>query len=167
MGFESFSNEPVKNNEAELNSKAEEAMTPEQAELSLQKEEGYGKLSPEQQELLDKCDLNVKQRTSMGIIGFQRIIKGTIGGSKVEIIFDPEHDWMGSAEAKIDGEDVPEEDARALRKKYQAIAEFQTKENSAVGQYKRNKEFIDYKAEEEAKKGQKLSLAEKIKDFLW
>jgi hypothetical protein len=149
--------------------KAEEAMTPEQAELSLQREAGYGELSSEQQKLLERCNLNIQQRTALlGLVGgFQRIISGTIDGSKVEIIFDPGHDWMGSAHATIDGEEVPEKDARAMREKYQAVAEFQTKENAGVKQYKINKEYTDNKEEEETNKEKNLSLAEKIKNFLW
>jgi hypothetical protein len=116
--------------------KAEEAMTPEQAELTLQREESYGKLSPEQQELLKESNLNVKQRTALGglIGGFQRIITGTIGENKVEIVFDPHQSWEGFAEAKVDGEELSREDSLALRDKYLAVAEYQTKENANVKQ---------------------------------
>jgi hypothetical protein len=104
-------------------------MTPEQAELSLSREEGYGKLSAEQQGLLKDCNLNVKQRTFMGIGGFQRVISGTIRGSKVEIIFTPSQSWEAVAEAKVDGESVSQEEAVNLRHRYQAVAEFQTKQS--------------------------------------
>lgn len=93
---------------------------------------GQGELSPEQQALLPNCNLSIKQKTALGglMAGPQRVITGTINGEKVEIIFDPSYlpNWIGGVEAKVDGKPVPEKQAKELRDKYRAIAEFQTQE---------------------------------------
>ena len=115
--------------EAELTYKGEQAMTPKQAGVSGEREENYGKLSLEQTSLLKDCVLTIKDQSFAGVISGQKIIKGSINGSKVEIIFNPTHGPGAGAEATLDGKKLSREEGGKLVEKYKAIAEFQTKDS--------------------------------------
>ena len=113
-------------------------------------ERGQVELTPEQQALVESCDLTTGPAKG-GMLGlltgalgspvgslrggggayFRRAITGKTPEGKIELTFNPDAsgttDTIWSAKAKIDGKKVSDEEALKLAYKYRAVAEFQKK----------------------------------------
>ncbi len=113
--------------------KAESSLTNEQEAFSSAREADYNKLTPEQQELISKCDLALSELggSYMGTSSLEQTVKGVIDGKSVELVCGPEHsDGPRVYKGLVDGTELAAEESERLFTKYFPIAWFQTRASS-------------------------------------